>query len=66
MTDATGVQALTEGEYEEQLEDLRTRTEVAISQGNSRKANRLYAEQQALIESHEGSGPIVGSSQRFA
>ena len=58
-TDSAAVRALSEDAYEDTLEDLRAKTDKAQSEGNSRKANRLYAEQQAFIGARQGDGPIV-------
>lgn len=60
------VQAMSEDEYDDALEAMREKTSKAQGEGNSRKANRLYAEQQAFITARQGNTPIVGLGGRTA
>jgi hypothetical protein len=60
------VQAMTETAYEDALEAMRQQTNEAQAEGQSKRANRLYAEQQAFITARQGSQPIVGGPGRSA
>lgn len=62
--DAADVQAMGETEYEDALTAMRTQTDEAQAQGDSRRANRLYAQQQTFIAARQGSQPIVGRGGR--
>ena len=61
--------ALTEGERSNitgQLETLREQIDKAQSEGNSKKANQLYAEEQRLLGKMNGDQPVVGARGRAA
>ena len=52
---------LTDGErdtMQEQLTELRSKMEAASQKGNSKEANRLYQQEQALIAKMDGNKPI--------
>lgn len=53
------------GDIEDQLDTLRERIEEAQARGNSKRANELYQQEQALRASR-GNAPIVGSQGRTA
>jgi hypothetical protein len=51
-------------QYEDQLAEMRARTNEAQARGESGRANRLYQEQLDFIARHEGDAPIVGGAGR--
>ena len=59
---------LTESEkdtVDEQIRNIRTQTAEAQSAGDSKRANALYQQEQALIARREGSKPVVGARGRM-
>ena len=59
--------ALTESEretVEEEIRGVRNEIDEAQSQGDSKRANRLYQKEQKLIARQRGNKPIVGSAGR--
>ena len=60
---------LTEAEVEtldEQIKELRTKSQEASKAGDSKLANKYYEQEQALIEKQKGRSPIVGGEGRTA
>ena len=59
---------LTESEkdtMDDQIRNIRTQTAEAQSAGDSKRANALYQQEQALIARREGSKPVVGARGRM-
>ncbi len=60
---------LSEAEIEtldEQIKELRTKSDEASKAGDSKLANKYYEQEQALLEKQKGKGAIVGSEGRTA
>lgn len=60
---------LTDGErdtIEDQVRDVRKQISEAQASGDSKRANKLYASEQALLAKIKGNQPIVGSRGRAA
>ena len=45
--------------FETEVEGIRKEITDAQAKGDIRKANHLFAKEQAVIERHQGTGPIV-------
>lgn len=60
--------SLTDGErenLEDQIRDTRKQISEAQGEGDSKRANRLYQKEQALIAKTKGNRPVVGSAGRM-
>ncbi len=69
MSEGTLGPTLTESESEsiqEEIEGIRAKISEAQDKGDSKKANKLYEKEQALIARLKGDQPIVGSRGRAA
>jgi len=62
-----GIPSARSGEgFAAQMRDFQRRIDQAQSEGNSRLANQIYAQQQSWIAAVKGNAPIVGSTGRTA
>jgi len=69
MAEGTLGPTLTESEKEtvdDQVRNVRAQIQEAQSSGDSKRANKLYQQEQALISRKEGSKPVVGARGRMA
>ena len=51
---------------DEQIRNIRTQVAEAQSVGDSKLANKLYSQEQAMLAKRGGSNPIVGARGRMA
>jgi DNA invertase Pin-like site-specific DNA recombinase len=60
MSDDTKILAqIAEAEYENRLAEIRAQIEDAQAKGESKRRDRLYQQELALIAKVKGNGPIV-------
>ena len=58
-SEASPMSNLDADELDDQLDDIRSRQAKALERGDSRKANRLFVEEQSIIAARAGNRPIV-------